>query len=133
MVDVSDNYGSILDSPTEKVDCGGVWSIFCCLENLGDINFINSFSYVSSGSCGTLKGKSENNFVVKEFVPHFDLNDITIVFFGIVLTWIGFGTAFEIKNGSERTISPYLTGGTVRWVINLYTPTITVKKTTDIF
>jgi hypothetical protein len=26
-----------------------------------------------------------------------------------------------------------LTGGTVRWVINLYTPTITVKKTTDIF
>jgi hypothetical protein len=114
MAEVSDNYGTILDSPTEKNDCGGVWSIFYCLENLGDIFIINSFSYTSSGSCGSIKGKSENNFIVNHFIPHFDLNDITIVFFGIVLTWIGFGTAFEIKNGSERTISPYLTGGTVR-------------------
>lgn len=114
MVEVSDNYGSILDFPTEKVDCGGVWSVFYCLENLGDIFFINSFSYVSSGSCGSIKGKSENNFVIKEFISYFDLNDITIVFLGIVLIWIGFGTAFEIENGNERIISPYLTGGTVR-------------------
>jgi hypothetical protein len=114
MAEVSDNYGSILDCPTEKVDCGGVWSVFYCLENLGDIFFINSFSYVSSGSCGSIKGKSENNFVIKEFISYFDLNDINIVFFGIVLIWIGFGTAFEIENGNERIISPYLTGGTVR-------------------
>lgn len=114
MLEVSDNYGSISDSPTERINCGGIWGVFYCLENLGDINIINSFSYVSSGSCGSLRGKSENNFVVKEFVPHIDLNDIAIVYFGIVLTWIGFGTVFEIKNGTERTVSPYLTGGTVR-------------------
>jgi hypothetical protein len=114
MIEFSDNYGSITDSPTEIVDCGGVWCVFYCLENLGNIIVINTFEYISNGSCGFLKGKSETKLVVQEFVPYFDLNDINIVFFGIILTWIGFGTAFEIKNGNERTISPYLTGGTVR-------------------
>jgi hypothetical protein len=114
MIEFSDNYGSIIDSPTEIIDCGGVWCVFYCLENLGDIRVINTFTYTSNGSCRFLKGKSETKLILQEFVPHFDLNDTTIVFFGIILTWIGFGTAFEIKNGSERTISPYLTGGTVR-------------------
>jgi hypothetical protein len=114
MAEFSDNYGSIVDSPTEIIDCGGTWCILFCSENLGDVKVVNTFTYTSSGSCGSLKGKSENNFISKEFVPYFDLNDITIVFFGIVLTWIGFGTVFEINNGSERTVSPYLTGGTVR-------------------
>lgn len=114
MIDASDNYGNILDSPTERIDCGGIWCVLFCLESLGDIKVVNIFVYESSGSCGSFKGKSETKLVAKEFSPHFDLNDITIVFFGIVLTWIGFGTVFEINNGSERTVSPYLTGGTVR-------------------
>jgi len=114
MTEFSDNYGSILDSPTEIINCGGIWCVLFCSENLGDVIVINTFVYTSSGSCGSLKGKSKSEFIIKEFVPHFDLNDITIVFFGIVLTWIGFGTVFEIDNGNERTVSPYLTGGTVR-------------------
>ena len=114
MVEFSDNYGNVLESPAERIDCGGIWCVSFCLENLGCIFIINSFSYVANGSLCTLKGKSESKFVAKEFVDYIDLNDNTIVFFGIVLTWIGFGTVFEIKNGHERTVSPYLSAGTVR-------------------
>lgn len=114
MADFSDNYGTIIDSSTEIIDCGGVWCVSFCLENLGNIFIVNSFSYTASGSCCMLKGKSESKFLIKEFTPYSNLNDDTIVFFGIILTWIGFGTAFEIKNGNERTVSPYLAAGTVR-------------------
>jgi hypothetical protein len=114
MIEFSDNYGTIDRLPTEVIDCGGVWCVLYCLENLGDIRVINTFAYTSNGSCGSLKGKSETKLVVQEFIIHFDLNDDTIVFFGIILTWIGSGTVFEIDNGSERTVSPYLTGGTLR-------------------
>lgn len=51
---------------------------------------------------------------VKPFVAHEDLNTDEIIYYGIILTWIGFGTAFELGNGNERIVSPYLTGGTVR-------------------
>jgi hypothetical protein len=114
MLESSDNYGSISDSPTEIIDCGGVWCVLFCLENFGTVNIVNTFSYIANGSCGSLNGKSDNKFIIKEFVPHYDLNDDAIVFIGIILTWIGFGTVFELNNGSERTVSPYLTGGTVR-------------------
>jgi hypothetical protein len=114
MVEFSENYGSILDCPAEFVSCGTISSVLFFSENFGNINIINTFTYISNGSCGSLKGKSQSKFVTKEFVPHFDLNDISIVFFGVVLVWIGFGTLFELNNGSERIVSPYLTGGTVR-------------------
>lgn len=114
MIEFSDDYGTISDSPTDNVDCGGIFGVFQISENLGSIILINVFSYTSSGSCGSIKGKSQHTFTIKEFVPHEDLNDIVIIFFGIILTWIGSGTAFELDNGSERMVSPYLTGGTVR-------------------
>lgn len=133
MIESYENYGSILDFPTEIVDCGGIWCLLFFQENFGCIGIVNTFAYVSNGSCGSLKGKSQNKFVSKEFVPHLDLNDVSIIFFGVILVWIGFGTLFELDNGSERIVSPYLTGGSVRWAIFLYTPTITARKITDIF
>lgn len=114
MIESYENYGSILDSPTEIIDCGGVWCFLFSPEDFGGIFIINTFAYVSNGSCGSLNGKSHNKFVSKEFVPHLDLNDVSIIFFGVILVWIGFGTLFELDNGSERIASPYLTGGTVR-------------------
>jgi len=116
MIEFSDNYGTIDHLPTEVIDCGGVWCVLYCSENLGNLIIINTFSFTSDGLCGSLKakGQSDTVCVYNEFVIHYDLNDDTIVFFGIILTWIGSGTVFEIGNGSERTVSPYLTGGTVR-------------------
>jgi len=116
MVDSFDNYGCIDSSPTEIIDCGGIWCVFFCLEDLGTINFFNTFSYTSDGECDFFKvsGQSKTICIKKEFVPHLDLNDFDIIFCGIVLRWIGFGTAFEISNGIERIVSPYLASGTVR-------------------
>ena len=64
----------------------------------------------------SIKIGGESVVVVKisPFVPHEDLNTCEIIYCGIVLTWIGFGTVFELNNGSERITSPYLSSGTVR-------------------
>jgi hypothetical protein len=51
---------------------------------------------------------------ITQFKSYQDLNSLEIVYCGIVLTWIGFGTVFELDNGSERIASPYLSSGTVR-------------------
>lgn len=59
-------------------------------------------------------GKSEVVVNIKSFIPHDDLNTDEIIYYGIILTWIGFGTVFELGNGSERITSPYLASGTVR-------------------
>jgi len=59
-------------------------------------------------------GESITVVKISPFVPHEDLNTCEIIYCGIVLTWIGFGTVFELDNGSERITSPYLSSGTVR-------------------
>jgi hypothetical protein len=112
-----EDYGSIVDPPTEIIDCGGIPS-----KNSNDLEeeeeekpLPNSFSYCSTGKTESfkIKGSSKNNFTAI-FAHIEDLNEDSIVFFGIILTWIGFGTVFEIDNGFERIVSPYLASGTVR-------------------
>lgn len=117
---VPDDYGSIADPVTEVIDCGG---IPLQKNNLVDEeeeeedhkNLSNTFSYCSTGRGSSLKVKGDSKVVFTEtFKSYFDLNEDSIVFFGIVLTWIGFGTPFEIENGLERIVSPYLASGTMR-------------------
>jgi hypothetical protein len=59
-------------------------------------------------------GEAKPILNVSKFVAHEDLNVDEIIYCGIILTWIGFGTVFELGNGSERITSPYLASGTVR-------------------
>lgn len=117
MQNFPDDYGSIDDSPTEIIDCGGI-----PVKKDNDLEdeeeekpLPNSFSYCSTGKTESfkIKGSSKNNFTTI-FIHIEDLNEDSIVFFGIILTWIGFGTVFEIENGLERVVSPYLTSGKVR-------------------
>lgn len=117
MQNFPEDYGSIIDPPTEIIDCGGI-----PVKKDNDLEeeeeekpLPNSFSYCSTGKTESfkIKGSSKNNFTAI-FANIEDLNEDAIVFFGIILTWIGFGTAFEIDNGSERIVSPYLASGTVR-------------------
>lgn len=121
MYGFGDDYGSIVEIATEILDCGEIptsnqKSLDEEEDEEEDLSLRNTFSYCSTGQGSTLKasGKSVIVCVQKDFVNHEDLNEDTIVFFGIVLTWIGNGTLFEIDNGLERTVSPYLASGTVR-------------------
>lgn len=116
-----DDYGSIMDVATEILDCGEIptstqKSLEEDDEEEEDLGLRNTFSYCSTGEGSSFKasGKSIIVCVQKTFVNHEDLNEDTIVFFGIILTWIGNGTLFEMDNGLERSVSPYLASGTVR-------------------
>ena len=32
----------------------------------------------------------------------------------LIITWVGFGTVFEIKNGRERIVAPWINSGPLR-------------------
>lgn len=110
-----EDYGTILEDPAEVLDAGYLFAV----NNNNIIKTDNQtsvtcFSYYSSG-----ESKKKTFKVVGSSAVNFarivdscrDLNEDCIVFFGIILTWIGFGTLFEIENGLERSVSPNLVAG----------------------
>jgi len=104
--------GSISAPPDVKVDYGTLDSNSTkktCFIAVGGVK--DSEDDTAAIKIG---GKSQVVVEVSLFEPHEDLNSDEIIYCGVILTWIGFGTAFEIDNGSERIISPYLSSGTVR-------------------
>ncbi len=119
MLGFGDDYGSIVEVATEVIDCGesspSNQKSSSDDEEEEDLGLRSTFSYCSSGIGPALKptGKCKTTYTQIQ-VESIDLNEDCIVFFGIILTWIGFGTLFEMDNGLERTVSPYLASGTVR-------------------
>lgn len=112
---LSDDYGIITSEPIEIIDGGSI----CSVETDNIIKVDNQtsttvFSYHSTGESTkkvfNVSGSSRIRFE-KIFDLNLDLNDDSIVFLGIVLTWIGFGTIFEIENGLERSLTPNLVAG----------------------
>jgi hypothetical protein len=107
--------GSLTSPPDELLDCGDINSDID--EEVKPIEPSNLFySKINSNPPGIfkIKGKVQVKYIPFEFEKHEDLNTDEIMFSGIVLTWIGFGTVFELDNGTERIVSPYLSKGTVR-------------------
>ena len=106
-----EDYGSICFPLNILVDFGTLHPtshIKTCFIAVGGVD-------EESGETGIkVKGESVVTSNVKSFVSHEDLNTDEIIYCGIILTWIGFGTVFELDNGSERITSPYLSSGTVR-------------------
>lgn len=64
------------------------------------------YSYKASGSikkvCGKAKSQAKT-FIVRE--------NKTIVDFKPIIKWVGFGTVFEIENGTERIVAPWVKSG----------------------
>lgn len=108
---LEEDYGSITSPPDEMIDGGNLDDD---IEIGGDDNLNIAIPEKTKSSLFGIKGKSKNICVSSEFIPYSDLNSDDIVFVGIVLTWIGFGTAFELDNGYERIVSPYLSSGDMR-------------------
>jgi hypothetical protein len=55
--------------------------------------------------------KSKSKKVSAEFIRLENLNKKSIIFYGIILTWYGYGTVFELCNGLERQVIPDVSGG----------------------
>jgi hypothetical protein len=109
---LDEDYGTVSDPADETFDCGDLGKV---VENDEEKYTVDQISRIDSNNLiAKVKGKSVNKFERSIFTPHENLNIDSIVFCGIILTWIGVGSAFELDNGSERVVAPYLTGGTVR-------------------
>ena len=59
-----------------------------------------------------IKGK-ETKYIrkTKEFKKFIDLNTNSIIFYGIIIRWIGFSIIFQLSNDSERKLIPDVSGG----------------------
>lgn len=91
------DYGSINDVVEEIQDC----YIVTCSETLLPFGTIK----ISQNT------KSKFRKVSSGFIKLENLNKKSIVFCGIILTWYGYGTVFELCNGLERQVIPDVSGG----------------------
>lgn len=64
------------------------------------------YSYKASGSIKKVCGKAKSQ--TKIFIVH--QNKATVDFKPII-KWVGFGTVFEIENGTERIVAPWVKSG----------------------
>jgi|688.fasta_scaffold201972_2 hypothetical protein len=109
-----EDHGDLDTAPDEFFDGGNLEPDNRGEEKDTDILDISNEEVVRSCSLFKVRGESKAIVKVSVFSNHEDLNTDDIVYCGIILTWIGFGTSFELNNGSERIISPYLNSGTAR-------------------
>jgi hypothetical protein len=108
---LEEDYGTIDSPPDEMVDNGNLNDEVDYEEN----EIISEPGEIKNNcSLFKVRGKSIAKKISSPFASRKDLNTDDIVFSGIVLMWIGFGTAFELDNGSERISCPYLASGTAR-------------------
>lgn len=110
---LQEDYGSIDSPPDEMEDAGALEDP---VEYDTEENILTPKQIKNSCTLFKARGKSKSTFKPSNFIEYDDLNTDDIIFCGIILTWIGFGTVFELDNGSERITSPYLSSGTVRWL-----------------
>lgn len=96
-VGVDVDYGTISDVAEEIQDC----YIVTCSETLRPF--------------GTIKVKQNTKTKFRKvssgFIKLENLNKKSIIFSGIILTWYGYGTVFELCNGLERQVIPDVSGG----------------------
>jgi hypothetical protein len=107
---LTEDCGFLSFSVSVGVDYGGISDV---VEEIQD-------SYVVTCSetlqpFGTIKikqnTKSKSKKVSAEFIKLENLNKKSIIFYGIILTWYGYGTVFELCNGLKRQVIPDVSGG----------------------
>jgi hypothetical protein len=93
------DYGNISEIVKETQD----FYIVTCSETLYPFGTI------------TIKRNTKSKFkkVSSGFIRLENLNKKSIIFYGIILTWYGYGTVFELCNGLERQVIPDVSGGGV--------------------
>lgn len=107
-----DDCGLILSSPIEVFDCGLI------NESVDSIDVENYFTINYSETLhpfGSFIIKSSEKISYKKVSTEFrkldNINKRSIVLNGIIVTWYGYGTVFEFKNGLERQVIPDVSGG----------------------
>lgn len=105
-----DDCGLISSSTTEVFDCGKIDDFSDGIENCYFITCSETlvpFGAIRIKSTETVKyGK-----ISIERRRFEKLNEKSIILNGLIITWYGYGTVFEFKNGLERQVIPDVSGG----------------------
>jgi hypothetical protein len=118
-----------VNNPYSTEDYGSISSAFISSEDIGAVNdesptfnFLEddwynisiSESLIPYGTIGTLITSRESatyQYISSGQLFEFATQSLTE---NVVFTWVGSGTVFEIGNGLERTVNPYIASGTLR-------------------
>lgn len=107
-----DDCGLILSSPIEVFDCGKIIDNIDCIDTENYFTINNSESLYPFGS---IKIKSSEKVKYKKVCVEFrkldQISKRSILLNGMIITWYGYGTVFEFKNGLERQVIPDVSGG----------------------
>ena len=107
-----DDCGLILSSPIEVFDCGKICEGVDLddVDNyftINDVDTLYPFGSIRINSSEKVKYKK----VCVEFRKLDEINKRSILLNGMIITWYGYGTVFEFKNGLERQVIPDVSGG----------------------
>jgi len=106
-----EDFGFIASSPSVSEDYQQISSASATSEDWFAIT--STFTQIPFGSIGNISGtaeeRSSNKFDASGTIQVSKTLDENVTF-----TWAGTGTLFEIGNGLERSLSPYVSSGTVR-------------------
>lgn len=106
----ADDCGLISSSPMEVLDCGGIVEMSDCVEDCYAISCSETLYPFGSIKLSNFKQTSYKK-ISSEFVRFENLNKKSIILTGIIITWYGYGTIFEINNGLIRQVVPDVSGG----------------------
>jgi hypothetical protein len=100
----------LLSSVEEVFDCGCITSV---AEETEDFYVIScSETLTPFGTISTNKNTTAKTYKVSSaFIRLEKLNKKSIILTGIIITWYGYGTVFELSNGLERQVIPDVSGG----------------------
>ena len=100
----------LLSSVGEVFDCGNIGEVVNEVENFNSITCSETLSPFGSISIGR-NVTSKTSKISSTFIRLEKLNKKSIILTGIIITWYGYGTVFELSNGLERQVIPDVSGG----------------------
>ena len=101
--------GLITSTPREFFDCGKITDNSEIKEDYYVVN--SSTTLYPFGSIKIQSIKTKFKKVSAEFRKFGDLNHRSIIFYGIIINWIGFNVIFESDSSLKRQVITDISGG----------------------
>lgn len=101
--------GFLTDSSWEVVDCGNLEGYVDSKEDSYVIDCNETL--IPFGGVKVNGGNAKYRKINSVFKKYLDLNSRSIIFYGIVLRWVGFSVLFQLSNDMKREVIPDVSGG----------------------
>jgi hypothetical protein len=112
-----EDFGSITSSLDDSEDYQQISTLYTSQDDWYVIT--NTSTQIPFGSIGNISGSAtERETNIYEAQGSIEISEIVDT--NVTFTWVGNGTLFEIGNGLERTLNPYISSGTLRFEVGIF-------------